>query len=112
ELGARLAQPGEFTQRAFLNDKMDLAQAESVADLIDATTGQAARSALRSLQGEFSAAIHRAVSLLIDLRMLVEATLDFPEEEIDQTDRQLCAGKLAALREEVARIAELAKQGS
>lgn len=112
ELGARLAQPGEFTQRAFLNDKMDLAQAESVADLIDATTEQAARSAMRSLQGEFSAAIHGAVALLIDLRMLVEATLDFPEEEIEASDRQLCATKLAVLLQELARISGLAKQGS
>ncbi|OIR16967.1 tRNA modification GTPase MnmE [mine drainage metagenome] len=112
ELGARLAQPGEFTQRAFLNDKMDLAQAESVADLIDATTEQAARSAVRSLQGEFSAAIHKAVEQLIDLRMLVEATLDFPEEEIDADDRQLCADKLAMLFQEIERISALAKQGS
>lgn len=112
ELGARLAQPGEFTQRAFLNDKMDLAQAESVADLIDATTGQAARSAMRSLQGEFSAVIHGMVAQLIDLRMLVEATLDFPEEEIDKTDRDLCASKLAAVHQEFERIAGLAKQGS
>jgi tRNA modification GTPase len=112
ELGARLAHPGEFTQRAFLNDKMDLAQAESVADLIDATTEQAARSAMRSLQGEFSAAIHGAVAQLIDLRMLVEATLDFPEEEIDKSDRLLCTGKLATLHKEVLRILELAKQGS
>lgn len=111
-LGARLAQPGEFTQRAFLNDKMDLAQAESVADLIDATTEQAARSAMRSLQGEFSAAIHGAVAQLIDLRMLVEATLDFPEEEIADTDRHLCASKLSLLLEEVMRIEGLAKQGS
>ncbi|MGE5758280.1 MAG: tRNA uridine-5-carboxymethylaminomethyl(34) synthesis GTPase MnmE, partial [Sideroxydans sp.] len=112
ELGARLAQPGEFTQRAFLNDKMDLAQAESVADLIDATTEQAARSAMRSLQGEFSAAVHGLVARLIDLRMLVEATLDFPEEEIDPGDRQLCASKLALLLQELERIAALAKQGS
>ncbi|ADE13218.1 tRNA uridine-5-carboxymethylaminomethyl(34) synthesis GTPase MnmE [Sideroxydans lithotrophicus] len=112
ELGARLAQPGEFTQRAFLNDKMDLAQAESVADLIDATTEQAARSAMRSLQGEFSAAIHHAVSQLIDLRMLVEATLDFPEEEIETADRLLCASKLNILMDGLARIAGLAKQGS
>lgn len=111
-LGARLAQPGEFTQRAFLNDKMDLAQAESVADLIDATTEQAARSALRSLQGEFSAAIHGAVARLIDLRMHVEATLDFPEEEIEDGDRTLCASKLAVLAQELSRIAGLAKQGS
>jgi tRNA modification GTPase len=112
ELGAHLAQPGEFTQRAFLNDKMDLAQAESVADLIDATTQQAARSAIRSLQGDFSAAIHNAVTRLIDLRMLIEATLDFPEEEIEVADRQLGASKLAAVQQEVARIAELARQGS
>ena len=112
ELGARLAQPGEFTQRAFLNDKMDLAQAESVADLIDATTEQAARSAMRSLQGEFSAVIHSAVAQLVDLRMLVEATLDFPEEDIGDADRQLCARKLTALRKEVLRIENLAKLGS
>ncbi len=112
ELGARLAHPGEFTQRAFLNDKMDLAQAESVADLIDATTEQAARSAMRSLQGEFSAAINDTVAQLIELRMLVEATLDFPEEEISDTDRQLCAGKLTALLQKVAHIEELAKLGS
>lgn len=112
ELGARLARPGEFTQRAFLNDKIDLAQAESVADLIDATTEQAVRSAMRSLQGEFSSAINGAVSLLIDLRMLVEATLDFPEEEISIADHQLCAKKLGILRDEVARIEGLAKQGS
>lgn len=111
-LGARLAQPGEFTQRAFLNDKIDLAQAESVADLIDATTEQAARSAMRSLQGEFSTAINSAVALLIDLRMLVEATLDFPEEDIEAIDRQLCASKLAALLREVTRIEGLAKLGS
>ena len=112
ELGARLAQPGEFTQRAFLNDKMDLAQAESVADLIDATTEQAARSAMRSLQGEFSSAINVAVARLIDLRMLIEATLDFPEEDLDDVDRELCASKLNLLMQEVTRIQELAKLGS
>lgn len=112
ELGTRLAQPGEFTQRAFLNDKMDLAQAESVADLIDATTEQAARSAMRSLQGEFSDAINGTVAKLIDLRMLVEATLDFPEEDLDDVDRELCAAKLNFLLHEVARIEGLAKLGS
>lgn len=112
ELGTRLARPGEFTQRAFLNDKIDLAQAESVADLIDATTEQAARSAMRSLQGEFSSAIHGAVSLLIDLRVLVEATLDFPEEETSTAERQLCAKKLEILCDEIERIEKLAKQGS
>jgi tRNA modification GTPase len=78
ELGARPAEPGEFTRRAFLNDKLDLAQAEAVADLIEASTAQAARSALRSLSGEFSQQVHGLVEQLIELRMLVEATLDFP----------------------------------
>ena len=82
-LGARLAEPGEFTRRAFLNNKLDLAQAEAVADLIEASTVAAARSAVRSLSGAFSEAIGRVRDQLIDLRMLVEATLDFPEEEID-----------------------------
>ena len=85
EIGARLAQPGEFTQRAFLNEKLDLAQAESVADLIAATTSQAARSAMRSLQGEFSQAIHRQVDGLVLLRMLVEAMLDFPKRDRHST---------------------------
>src|SRR5204863_8320437 len=84
ELGARLAEPGEFTRRAFLNDKLDLAQAEAVADLIDAASRQAARSALRSLKGEFSAAIGALNAQLIELRALVEAMLDFPEEELDR----------------------------
>src|SRR5437016_11381029 len=83
ELGARLAEPGEFTRRAFLNDKLDLAQAEGVADLIEASTEAAARSAARSMEGEFSNAIRQLVDKVIHLRMLVEATLDFPEEEID-----------------------------
>lgn len=83
ELGARIARPGEFTQRAFLNEKLDLAQAEAVADLIDAGTAAAARSALRSLSGEFSREVQSLVNRLIELRMLIEATLDFPEEDID-----------------------------
>jgi tRNA modification GTPase len=86
ELGARLAEPGEFTRRAFLNDKLDLAQAESVADLIEAVTDSAARCALRSLRGEFSAAITELLRQLIELRMLVEATLDFPEEDLNPLD--------------------------
>ena len=81
--GLRLAAPGEFTERAFLNDKLDLAQAEAVADLIEASTEQAARSATRSLTGVFSERVNALVARLVDLRMLVEATLDFPEEEID-----------------------------
>jgi tRNA modification GTPase len=112
ELGARLAQPGEFTQRAFLNDKLDLAQAESVADLISATTSQAARSAMRSLQGEFSKVIHCLVDGLISLRMLVEAMLDFPEEEIDAPDVIQRDTRLTGLRAELERILSLAQQGS
>ena len=113
ELGARLAQPGEFTQRAFMNDKMDLAQAESVADLIDATTQQAARSAFRSLHGDFSAAIHTLVAKLIDLRMLVEATLDFPEEEgVAALEHGRISNKLAAIHSELLHIEGLARQGS
>ncbi|NOT99645.1 MAG: tRNA uridine-5-carboxymethylaminomethyl(34) synthesis GTPase MnmE [Sideroxydans sp.] len=112
-LGARLAQPGEFTERAFMNDKMDLAQAESVADLIEATTQQAARSAVRSLQGDFSNVIHSVVKRLIDLRMYVEATLDFPEEEgVVETDTHKLAAKIDAIQGELRRIGELAKQGS
>lgn len=82
-LGARMARPGEFSERAFLNDKIDLAQAEAIADLIDSASEQAARSALRSLQGEFSQRIHELVEQLIQLRLYVEASIDFPEEEID-----------------------------
>lgn len=111
ELGARLAQPGEFTLRAFLNDKLDLAQAESVADLIDATTSQAARSAMRSLQGEFSQAIHQLVDKLIRLRMLVEAMLDFPEEGIDEPDFALRDTQLDVLRRKLESILGLAQQG-
>ncbi len=112
ELGARIAQPGEFTQRAFLNDKLDLAQAESVADLIAATTSQAARSAMRSLQGEFSHAIRKLVEDLIRLRMLVEAMLDFPEEELAVPDITGRDAQLQALRDELHKILRLAQQGS
>lgn len=110
--GARLAQPGEFTQRAFLNNKLDLVQAESVADLIDATSEQAVRSANRSLQGDFSKAVHRLVEGLIDLRMLVEASLDFPEEELELADFKRCESKLALLCQELERVFNLARQGS
>lgn len=112
ELGARLAQPGEFTQRAFLNDKLDLVQAESVADLISATTSQAARSAIRSLQGEFSQTIYHLVDELIRLRMLVEAMLDFPEEDVDVPDITQRDVRLGALRDELDKILNLAQQGS
>ncbi|MDD5179704.1 MAG: tRNA uridine-5-carboxymethylaminomethyl(34) synthesis GTPase MnmE [Gallionellaceae bacterium] len=112
ELGARIAQPGEFTQRAFLNDKLDLAQAEGVADLIDATTSQAARSALRSLQGEFSREIHQLVKELIQLRMLVEAMLDFPEEEIEVPDNVRRSAQLGLVSKGLEKILKLAQQGS
>ncbi|MDP1682328.1 MAG: tRNA uridine-5-carboxymethylaminomethyl(34) synthesis GTPase MnmE [Burkholderiales bacterium] len=112
EAGARIAEPGEFTRRAYLNDKLDLAQAESVADLIDASSTQAAKSAMRSLQGEFSREIHALVQGLIDLRMLVEATLDFPEEEIDFLEAAHAKQKLAAIREQLERVLKRAKQGA
>ncbi len=83
KLGARVARPGEFSERAFLNDKLDLAQAEAIADLIESSSEQAARSALRSLQGDFSKRVHQLVEQLIHLRIYVEAAIDFPEEEID-----------------------------
>jgi tRNA modification GTPase len=98
ELGARLAQPGEFTRRAFLNDRLDLAQAESVADLIDASSVEAARGAARSLSGEFSSRVRVLVEAVTELRMHVEACIDFPEEEIDPADRDLQLRKLATLR--------------
>ncbi len=112
ELGARLAEPGEFTRRAFLNDKLDLAQAEGVADLIDAATEAAARCALRSLRGEFSEVIGNLARRLVELRTLVEATLDFPEEEIDQVDREDARGRLRHLQEEVGRSLARGRQGS
>jgi tRNA modification GTPase len=90
----RVAQPGEFTERAFLNDKIDLAQAEAIADLIDASTETAARSAARSMSGEFSLAVNTLLEQLIHLRMLVEATLDFPEEDIDFLQKADAQGQL------------------
>ena len=112
ELGARVAEAGEFTKRAFLNNKLDLAQAESVADLIDASSQSAARMALRSLKGAFSQRIHALVDDLITLRMLVEATLDFPEEEIDFLEAADAQGKLAALQTQLAAILAQAQQGA
>lgn len=111
-LGARLAEPGEFSRRAFLNEKMDLAQAESVADLIDAASSEAAKSALRSLRGEFSAEINKLVDGLINLRMLVEATLDFPDEEIDFLEAAQAFQRLENLRTQLSRIQDSARQGS
>ncbi len=112
ELGARPAEPGEFTRRAFLNDKLDLAQAEAVADLIEASTAAAARSAVRSLAGEFSATVHRLVDKLIELRMLVEATLDFPDEEIDFLKQAKAFERLQALQTELTVVQSRARQGS
>jgi tRNA modification GTPase len=112
ELGARAAQPGEFTRRAYLNDKLDLAQAESVADLIDAATTEAARSALRSLRGAFSEHIAELTRGLIELRTLVEASLDFPDEEIEFIQRADGEGRLAALRAKVAEVLAASQQGS
>jgi tRNA modification GTPase len=111
-LGARLAEPGEFTKRAFLNDKLDLAQAESVADLIDAASEEAAKSAVRSLQGEFSNAVHEVVERLIELRMLVEACIDFPEEDIDFLQAADALGKLSRIQAQLDRLLSKAKQGS
>jgi tRNA modification GTPase len=111
-LGARLAEPGEFTRRAYLNDKLDLAQAESVADLIEATTTEAARSAMRSLHGEFSAAIHGLVDELVKLRMLIEAMLDFPEEDIDVSDSSLRDRMLQSIQTKLNKTIANAKQGS
>lgn len=97
ELGARLAHPGEFTKRAFLNGKLDLAQAEGVADIIEASSEAALRSALRSFRGEFSSLVRALGNELIDLRMLVEAMFDFPEEELDGLDRKQVEQRLAGL---------------
>jgi tRNA modification GTPase len=110
--GLRVAQPGEFTRRAFLNDKIDLAQAEAVADLIDASTEAAARSASRSLAGEFSREVHQLRDALVHLRMLVEATLDFPEEEIDFLRQADAQGQLTWLQESLAAVLRRARQGA
>jgi len=111
ECGARHAQAGEFTQRAYLNDKLDLAQAEAVADLINAATVEAARSAVRSLSGEFSQAIQTLLQQLVDLRMYVEACLDFPEEEIDFITQGRVLEKLQANQAALQHIFHQARQG-
>ena len=112
ELGARIAEPGEFTKRAYLNNKLDLAQAESVIDLIDASTAQAARCAVRSLQGEFSDRIQEVIHALIDLRARVEATLDFPEEEIDFLQQADAVGRLRSVQQQLESVLEASRQGS
>ncbi len=111
ELGARPARPGEFSERAFLNDKLDLAQAEAIADLIASDTAAAARAALRSLQGEFSRRVQGLVEGLIELRMYVEAAIDFPEEEIDFLADGVVATRLGELRERLSTLQATAGQG-
>jgi tRNA modification GTPase len=112
DAGARVAEPGEFTRRAFLQGKLDLAQAEAVADLIDAASREAARSALRSLSGEFSAAIGTLQGRLVELRALTEAMLDFPEEELDALHRHDAAARLDEARRALAEVLANSRQGS
>ncbi len=112
ELGARLAKPGEFSERAFLNDKLDLTQAEAIADLIDSGSEQAARSALRSLQGDFSQAINSLLTKMIEMRVYVEAALDFPEEEIDFLADKKVLDRLNDIKKQLLDITAKAKQGS
>jgi tRNA modification GTPase len=111
-LGARMARPGEFSERAFLNDKLDLAQAEAIADLIDASSAEAARSAVRSLQGAFSKEIHTLVEQLIHLRIYVEASIDFPEEEIDFLSDGKVQADLTRIIEQLNQVTRTASQGS
>jgi tRNA modification GTPase len=111
ELGARRAEPGEFTRRAYLNDKLDLAQAEAVADLIDAGSQAAARAALRSLQGAFSDEVHALVEGLIELRVWVEAAIDFPEEDIDFLADPALTARVTALRARFDAVTRAARQG-
>ncbi len=112
QLGARLAHPGEFSERAFLNDKLDLAQAEAIADLIEASSEQAARNALRSLQGEFSRRVHGLTERLISLRIYVEAAIDFPEEEIDFLADGHVLNLLDGVRTDLAGVLREAGQGA
>ncbi|NNJ18328.1 tRNA uridine-5-carboxymethylaminomethyl(34) synthesis GTPase MnmE [Pseudomonas putida CSV86] len=112
QLGCRLARPGEFSERAFLNDKLDLAQAEAIADLIEASSAQAARNALRSLQGEFSRRVDNLTERLISLRIYVEAAIDFPEEEIDFLADGHVLGMLDQVRSDLASVMREAGQGA
>lgn len=111
-LGARLARPGEFSERAFMNDKMDLTQAEAIADLIDSTSEQAAKCALRSLQGAFSKRVDELVEALIHLRIYVEAAIDFPEEEIDFIGDGKVANELAGIKAALQTVLKEANQGA
>lgn len=112
DLGARLAKPGEFSERAFLNDRLDLTQVEAIADLIDSSSEQAARSALRSLQGDFSSAINALLIKMIEMRVYVEAALDFPEEEIDFLADEKVLKRMSEIKLLLSDIREKAKQGS
>lgn len=112
ELGVRLAKPGEFSERAFLNDKLDLAQAEAIADLIEASSTQAARNAVRSLQGDFSRHVHQLTESLVQLRIYVEAAIDFPEEEIDFLADGHVLGLLETLRSQLSTVTHEAGQGA
>lgn len=111
ELGARLAEPGEFSRRAFLNDKLDLAQAESVADLIDASSEAAARAATRSLKGEFSKQIDALIAELIDLRVLVEACIDFPDDDVELLEARSVTQRLRGLQERIAEVLRVGTSG-
>jgi tRNA modification GTPase len=111
DLGARLAEPGEFTKRAFLNDKIDLAQAEAVADLISATTAAGVRAATRSLVGEFSREIQALLDGLVELRVFIEATLDFPEDEVDFIRAANVAGKIQSLQQTLDGLLARSRQG-
>lgn len=110
-IGARRAEPGEFSKRAFLNDKLDLTQAEAIADLINAGTSQAARAALRSLSGDFSKAVTALTQQLIHLRLHVEAAIDFPEEEIDFLSDELLQQRLQQCADAFARLQDEVRQG-
>lgn len=111
-LGARIAGPGEFSQRAYLNDKMDLAQAEAIADLINSSTEAAARGAVRSLQGEFSTLINQLVVMVIELRVFVEAAIDFPEEEIDFLSDEIIEVQLAKVFQELDNVLDETSHGA
>jgi len=110
--GARIARPGEFSERAFLNDKLDLAQAEAIADIIDASSEQAARAAVRSLQGEFSARVNDLLSALTELRMYIEAAIDFPEEEVDFLSDNNIYTRLDELDDNFSRLIASTRQGT
>lgn len=112
ELGAQLARPGEFSERAFLNDKLDLSQAEAIADLIESSTESAARAAMRSLNGEFSDKVHKLIEKLVQLRVFVEASIDFPEEEIDFLQEHDVTGRTRVVLDEFNQLKALVRRGT